>query len=175
MHGLNEIRKLNAVKEARHSMQNTYGGEKTEPPHLPRTLDELGQPPNHQERIESAIDHKLDSPFVRFWAKLNSDRAIRGEPEALYGDARRAFSGGPTPVGSLTLVERGEGLRAVPVERSFANRVTWHGEYREVSAEGVKWHRVKHGDGSDVVYADPTDAITSASLKRTAHIDKAFR
>ncbi len=133
--------------------------------------------PEHQERIHSAID--AQPPFIQFWERLNGGLLAAGKPEAGYGQAREAFLGGKTPVGSLTFVgKEWDGLRAVPAEPVKylgGTRPVYHGEHREVTGHGTLWHKVINDTDEPIVYKLPEAALTAARDAKKAAIDKAFR
>jgi hypothetical protein len=122
--------------------------------------------PTHMDRIQPGIDQP---PFVKFWAALNASREARGDPEALYKEARTLFSGGETPVGAMTFIgKQWDGLRAVPaqpVKFLGGERPQYHGEYRETSERGVIWHKVG-GNEMPEVFKIPEQAITAAERVR---------
>lgn len=179
MHGLSEIRKLNAVAEGKlKPMENIYGGRVTNPPHTPRTLADrvaeqkaAGFTPGvgHQDRIESAIDQTINSPFMKFWQNHNDTKG-----EIAYGEARKLFGGGPTPEGALIRADKGDGLRAIPGS-AFSGRPTWYGQFREVTGEGTKWHTVVNADERPIIYTDPSFALDAAEHERSVRIEQAFR
>lgn len=174
MHGLMEIKKLNA--RTAKPMDNTFGGQPTNPPHAPKTdhgilagTGVIGT----QDRIESAIDQKPDSPFMQFWNNHNQTKGEIG-----YSEARKLFGGGLTPAGTLILAESGDGLRAVPapsVPYLGGNRPAWYGDYREVTDKGTIWHRVNNASALPIIYTDPSYAIDAARVERSARIEQAFR
>jgi hypothetical protein len=116
------------------------------------------------EGILSAID--AEPPFLKFWQKLNDERAARGEPEAGYKIAREAFAGGPTPEGALTFIgKKWDGLRAVP-----ASMETYHAEFRQVSADdGTVWHVVSDHTGP-ISFPSP-EAALGAALRAKTHME----
>ncbi len=130
--------------------------------------------PEHQERVESAID--AEPPFIAFWRKLNEGLTAAGKSEAVYGDAKRAFLGGPTPVGALTFVgKEWDGIRAVPAPK-HEGRARYFGEHREVRGDGTVWHRVLHLSDADqpVSFGTPENALAAARKAKQEAIDKAF-
>lgn len=109
--------------------------------------------------IHSAIDG--EPPFLKFWQKLNDERAARGEPEAGYHTAKEAFTGGPTPDGALTFIGKDyDGLRAVPAKPHDGHR-TYHGEFRQVSDAGTIWRTV-HSTHGPIAYATAEAALYGA-------------
>ena len=124
--------------------------------------------PEHQERIHSALD--AEPPFVKFWQKLNDSLEARDEPEATYGQAKRAFLGGATPVGALTFIGKDwDGLRAIPAPPTDGKK-TYHGEFRQVSDEGTIWRTVHSGHGP-IAYATPEAALNGAANAK-AHSER---
>lgn len=115
--------------------------------------------------IHSAIDAKPD--FLKFWQKLNDDRAADGEDEASYGEAKTVFSGGPTPSGALTFIgKEWEGLRAVPA-KTHEGRKTYHGEFRSIAAEGNSiWNVVSNTATLPIAYANAEAALSGARHAR---------
>jgi hypothetical protein len=110
------------------------------------------------EGILSAID--AEPPFLKFWQRLNDERAARGEPEAGYKTARDAFNGGPTPAGALTFIgKKWDGLRAVPAGSNY------HGEFRQVTEDGTVWHVVSDSFGPRV-YTTPEAALGAADTAK---------
>lgn len=58
-----------------------------------------------RRRVRTAFrnpDDFLDTPFTAWWRDLNAARAKQGKPEALFGEARKAYvlatRAEPTPV-----------------------------------------------------------------------------
>jgi len=123
----------------------------------------------HLDRIHTAID--AEPPFLKFWQKLNDERAARGEEEAFYAEAKKAFLGGETPLGALTFIgKEWDGLRAVPAEPVTylgGSRPAYHGEYRVVSDAGTVWHKAVNRHDSPIIYALPEAALLGAKLART--------
>lgn len=115
--------------------------------------------------IHSAIDAKPD--FLKFWQKLNDDRAAGGHGEALYKEAKLAFSGGETPVGALTFIgKEWEGLRAIPA-KTFEGKKTYHGEFRSVAPEGnLIWNVVSNTNCAPIAYANAEAALNGARHAR---------
>jgi len=114
--------------------------------------------PLGMEGILSAID--AEPPFLKFWQKLNDERAARGEPEAGYKTAREAFTGGPTPAGALTFIgKKWDGLRAVPAGMNY------YGEFRQVTEDGTVWHVVSDKSGPRV-YMTPEAALDGAAIAK---------
>lgn len=132
--------------------------------------------PEHQERIHSALD--AEPPFFKFWQRLNDALAANGKPEAGYADAKRAFTGGATPVGALTFIgKEWDGLRAVPAEPVKylgGTRPVYHGEHREVTGNGTVWHKVRDDNGLPIAYKLPEAALVAAKEANRKAIDKAF-
>lgn len=129
--------------------------------------------PETQERI-TPFDAG-DPPFFAFWKNLNAKLARTGRPEAGYKTARDAFNGGPTPVGALTFIGKAyDGLRAVPVSLSSFPR-SYSGEYREVTAHGTRWHKVKNNSDLAISYETPEAAITGAQYQRDEKIAPSHR
>jgi hypothetical protein len=130
-----------------------------------------------QDRIQPGIDQP---PFIEFWADLNERRERLGEPpEALYQEARTLFNGGETPVGAMTFVgKQWDGLRSVPAEpvKSLGgSRPAYHGEYREVTRHGVKWHKVVNDNDAPIQYKIPEAALCGAEHQRNERIEKQYR
>lgn len=128
-------------------------------------------PPSHQDRIQPGIDQP---PFIEFWADLNKQREWDGKPEALYKEARSLFNGGETPIGAMTFIgKQWDGLRAVPskpVTYLGGERPAYHGEYREVTRLGVKWHKVLTINGDPVSYQIPEAAVNAAEYQRNKYV-----
>lgn len=111
------------------------------------------------EGIGSALD--AAPPFLKFWQKLNADRAAGGLGEAIYKEAKEAFNGGPTPRGALTFIgKEWDGLRAVPAH-PYEGKRAYHGEFRQVSDEGTVWRVVANTTGP-ICYATAEAAIHGA-------------
>jgi hypothetical protein len=125
--------------------------------------------PEHQERVESAID--AEPPFLAFWRKLNEGLTAAGKSEAAYGDAKRAFLGGPTPVGAMTFVgKEWNGIRAIPsapVNSLGGVRPAYHGEYCRVTDHGTIWDKVTNKHDLPIAYALPEAALIAAKDRRT--------
>ncbi len=120
------------------------------------------KPPAPMENIHSAIDAPPETPFFKFWAKLNKRLAETGYVEADYGQAKEAFNGGKTPDGSLTFVGKDwDGLRAVPAHPTNGKK-TYHGEFRQVSDEGTVWRSVANGGGLPIAYGTAEAALHGA-------------
>jgi hypothetical protein len=118
-----------------------------------------GYHPGVQDRVHSAID--AEPPFLKFWLRLNEERAARGEGEAFYKEAKEAFLGGPTPVGALTFVgKEWDGVRAVPM-KAYEGRKSYRGEFRQVSDNGTVWRTV-HSSSGEIAYASPEAALAGA-------------
>jgi hypothetical protein len=136
----------------------------------PRTLADrtaehkaAGYTPGVQDRIHSAID--VLPPFLKFWERLNAERAKLGQEEAFYKDAKEAFNGGPTPDGALTFIgKKWDGVRAVPAS-DVQSRKAYHGEFREVTDNGTVWRVVANTYGS-ISYATPEAALGGALLAK---------
>lgn len=124
----------------------------------------------HMDRIQPGIDQP---PFVEFWANLNASREAHGLPEALYKEARTLFNGGETPVGAMTFIgKQWDGLRAVPAEPVKylgGARPAYHGQYRQTTRLGVKWHTVKD-HGQPKVFRIPEEAVTEAEKVRNYRV-----
>jgi hypothetical protein len=114
----------------------------------------------HQDGVDFAIE---GNPFVKFWRKLNDNRVARGLPELMYGEAKRSFEGGATPDGAITFVGGDwNGLRAVPVNSTDDKR-TYHGEFRETTAEGnMVWRRV-HNEYGPIAFKTAEAALHGAN------------
>lgn len=111
------------------------------------------------EGIHSAID--AEPPFLKFWQKLNDHRAEQGLDEAGYGEAKSAFLGGKTPLGSLTFIgKEWDGVRAVPT-KAYEGRKSYRGEFRQVSDNGTVWRTV-HSSSGEIAYASPEAALAGA-------------
>lgn len=128
--------------------------------------------PAQMERIESAIDVQPDTPFFRFWRKLNASLATARLPAADYGTAKSAFRGDDTPIGAMAFIgKQWDGLRAVPSEPvAFlgGKRPAYHGEYRIIDDDGTRWHKVTDRHGQPIAYGIPEAAITAADSTRDA-------
>jgi len=116
-----------------------------------------------QEGIHCAIDQAANTPFMKFWADLNTRKGEVG-----YRAAKIAYEGGPTPEGTITFAENGDGLRAViapPVNGARA----YYGEYRKRWAEHhdqTLWVRVCNDQGQPIVYTYPDFALIAARRNR---------
>jgi len=133
---------------------------------------------DHQETIAAALG--IDAPpFLKFWAKLNDERNSNGLPDALYGEAKRFFEGGETPLGAMTFVGKPwDGIRSVPstpVDHLGGHRPLYHGEYRTVTEDGVVWHKVLNKHDQPIAYALPEAALVAAKEKRDCTVPKAQR
>ena len=136
----------------------------------PKTLAERSRLNDKGDRflgmdgIHAAIGAKPD--FIAFWAKLNEQRADRGEGEALYREAKLAFSGGETPVGSLTFIgKEWDGLRAIPATSPHGK--TYHGEFRSVAPDGNSiWNVVSNTTELPIAYATAEAALNGARHAR---------
>lgn len=116
--------------------------------------------------ILSAIDLASGSPLMRFWRHLNAERAEQGLDEANYGEAKRAFEGGPTPEGALTLVGRDD-IRAVPVPGSRASGPygTYYGEFKQTGDHGnTIWRVAADKHGKSIAYGTAEAALRGATI-----------
>jgi len=124
--------------------------------------------PEHQERVHSVID--AEPPFLAFWQRLNDGLREAGRPEAAYGDAKRAFLGGPTPIGAMTFIgKEWDGVRAVPaapVNSLGGVRPAYHGEHRRVTDHGTIWNKVTNKHDLPIAYALPEAALIAARDRR---------
>lgn len=122
----------------------------------------LNPAPPTQELIGSAIEYHQSHPFMVFWQALINERG----KDVGYPEARALFEGGPTPAGALTFIGREfEGLRAIPAD-PVQGRVSYHGEYREVTVKGVIWHKVRNNSQLPIVYSTVEAALKAAMVYR---------
>lgn len=128
-------------------------------------LNDKGDRARHlgMEGIHSAID--AQPPFLKFWQKLNDERDAKNLGEASYGEAKQAFTGGPTPVGALTFVGKDwDGLRAIPATSPHGR--TYHGEFRQTLIDGSSVWRLVASQSGTIAYATPEAALNGARHAR---------
>ncbi len=129
-----------------------------------RTLADRPRVPSNflgMDGIHSAID--ADLPFLTFWAKLNDERAARGEGEARYREAKEAFNGGATPSGALTFIGKDwDGTRAIPAA-PVAGHKAYRGEFRQKTKDGnTVWRVVANNTDGPISYGTPEAALEGA-------------
>jgi hypothetical protein len=104
------------------------------------------------------------SPFEAFWSKRQTLN---------YGQAKRLFSGGETPIGAITFIgKEWDGIRAVPakpVEYLGGQRPIYHGEFRIENSDGsLTWFKVlSTTNGEPLSYPIPEAALTAARDRKT--------
>jgi hypothetical protein len=117
------------------------------------------------EGLHSAIDVKPDSPFFKFWLRINDEATSKGHSEVGYGEARKRFDGGATPHGALTFADpkQASGVRAVRQPGMINGEPIWYGEYRVVTEDGVQWLKVANSNGGIISYTTAEYALNAAT------------
>lgn len=104
-------------------------------------------------------------PFETFWSQRQ---------HLNYGEAKKLYAGGETPVGAITFVgKEWDGIRAVPakpVAYLGGARPAYHGQFRVANLDGSHtWRTVINQNDDAISYQIPEAALTAARDRKNGN------